>query len=217
VAAAAVLCLALGGAVGTAGVRAAEEVASNLDLMTRLTSEVVDELYAKFQESLDGRPVALKPFTTGEEYVFIQNVLTSRLTGRGVSVVEGAAAGAAPADSASPAYVLQYQTIAFGLAYADVYRSHMVGGKHVRRRADVRLLMTLSDAASGRVVWVGEAARGHEDEFDHGDAARVEQGTYQFARPVMPSSGWGRYAEPVFVTAIIVGLVYLFFSNQSDN
>jgi hypothetical protein len=69
----------------------------------------------------------------------------------------------------------------------------------------------------GRVLWFGEAQRERRDEFDYGDAARVEEGSYQFARPVMPSGGWGRYAEPVFVTGIIVGLIYLFFSNQSDN
>jgi len=223
----AAVCLALGGVSGAVSVRAAEAVASNLDLMTQLTAQVVDELYKKFQGSLDGRALTLRPFASGETYVFVENVFASELTSRGVTVLEPQAPGSAPAPGGNPAadpatpagdgYVLGFQTIAFGIAYADVYRSHMVGGKQVRRRADVRLMVTLSDAASGRVLWVGEAARNHEDEFEHGDAARIEQGTYQFARPAMPSSGWGRYAEPVFVTAIIVGLIYLFFSNQSDN
>jgi len=227
VAAAAAVCLALGGVSGAVSVRAAEAVASNLDLMTQLTAQVVDELYTKFQGGLEGRSLTLRPFGSGEDYVFVGNVLASELTKRGVTVLEpqgpgpaGTAGGSLSSDpvaSSPEAYVLGFQTIAFGITYADVYRSHLVGGKHVRRRADVRLMVTLSDAASGRVAWVGEAARNHEDEFEHGDAARVEQGTYQFARPAMPSSGWGRYAEPVFVTGIIVGLIYLFFSNQSDN
>jgi hypothetical protein len=93
----------------------------------------------------------------------------------------------------------------------------LVGGKKVKRRADVRVNATLSDAQTGQVLWVGEAARENADEFDMDDAARVEQGVYQFARPVVPGSGWGRLVEPVFVTGIIVGLIYLFFSNQSDN
>jgi hypothetical protein len=228
VAAVAAVCLALGGVSGAVSVRAAEAVASNLDLMTQLTGQVVDELYTKFQGSLDGSTFTLRPFASGEDYVFVENVFASRLTGKGATVLEPpagsapAAGGNPPLDPAAPAsssagYVLGFQTIAFGITYADVYRSHLVGGKHVRRRADVRLMATLSDAASGRVIWVGEAARNHEDEFEHGDAARIEQGTYQFVRPAMPSSGWGRYAEPVFVTGIIVGLIYLFFSNQSDN
>jgi hypothetical protein len=102
------------------------------------------------------------------------------------------------------------------MRYVDSHRAHLVGGKRVERQANVRIMATLSDAG-GRVLWVGEAQRESHDEFDYDDAARVEEGTYQFARPVMPAGGWGRYAEPVFVTGIIVGLIYLFFSNQSDN
>ena len=112
--------------------------------------------------------------------------------------------------------VLTFQNIAFSISYPDVYRSHLVGGKHVKRRADVRVHATLLDGQSGRVLWVGEASRDREDEFDYGDSARVEQGLYQFSRPALPGSNWGKIAEPVFVTGIIVGLIYLFFSNQSD-
>jgi hypothetical protein len=113
--------------------------------------------------------------------------------------------------------VLTFQNVAFAIAYPDVYRSHLFGGKRVKRRADIHVHATLTDAASGEVLWVGEASRGSADEFEFDDAARVEQGVYQFARPVLPGGGWGKYAEPVFVTGIIVGLIYLFFSNQSDN
>jgi len=113
--------------------------------------------------------------------------------------------------------VLTYQNIAFGVAYPDVYRSHLIGGKKVKRRADVRVHATATDGRTGEVLWVGEATRERNDEFDMDDAASVEQGVYPFARPVLPGGGWGKYAEPVFVTGIIVGLIYLFFSNQSDN
>jgi hypothetical protein len=124
-----------------------------------------------------------------------------------------------PRDSAvtSRAFVLQYQNVVFDLKYVDSHRSFVVGGKRVDRRAAVRIMTTLTDTADSRVVWVGEAARDHSDEIDYGDAALIEQGTYAFNKPVVPSAGWGHYVEPVFVTGIIVGLIYLFFSNQSNN
>jgi len=112
---------------------------------------------------------------------------------------------------------LTFQNVAFGLAYTDVYRAHVFGGKHVKRSADVRIHATVTDGYSGQVLWVGEGSRERADEFDMDDSAHVEQGVYQFARPVLPGGGLGKYAEPVFVTGIIVGLIYLFFSNQSDN
>jgi hypothetical protein len=81
----------------------------------------------------------------------------------------------------------------------------------------VRINATLTDPADGRVVWVGEVARDTSDEIDYGKALQIEQGNYAFNKPVVPSAGWGLYVEPVFVTGIIVGLIYLFFSNQSNN
>jgi hypothetical protein len=233
------------------GVRAAEDVPSNLDLLARMTTEIAQELYGKFGPELGGRSVQLRPFANGEDYTFVGNVFTDVLTAYDVKTIAAVSAGGArPVPSASGATtsmqsanpgamidstsspvvsptvmspngsagaVLTYQTIAFGVSYPDVYRSHLVGGKRIKRRADVRVHATLSDAQSGEVLWVGEAARESSDEFDMDDAPRVEQGLYQFARPVLPGSGWGKLVEPVFVTGIIVGLIYLFFSNQSDN
>lgn len=246
----------------TTSVRAADAPPSNLDLLYQMTSEVAEELYAKFGPELGGRPIQLRAFGSGDDYTFVQNVFTSVLTSHDVRTIAvppsapavarpttgGATSGAtidpttganidpnagttnpAPATGGTSTLptipttdvpnkvVLTYQNVAFGVAYPDVYRSHLVGGKRVKRRADVRVHATVTDGSSGEVLWVGEAARERADEFEYDDSARVEQGQYQFARPVLPGGGWGKYAEPVFVTGIIVGLIYLFFSNQSDN
>lgn len=248
----------------TASVRAADEAPTNLDLLARMTTEIAEELYTKFGPELGGRPVALRPFSGGEDYVFVGNVFMNVLTSHDVVTIAPPVAAARPApttkgattntstdpanvdpntgatvntqtttpstgDSASNtvpqtpnvalsnAVTLTFQNVAFAMSYPDVYRSHLVGGKKIKRRADVRVHATIADAATGQVLWVGEAGREHEDEFDYGDSARVEQGSYPFARPILPGGGWGKYAEPVFVTGIIVGLIYLFFSNQSDN
>lgn len=212
-------------------------VPSNLDLLSQMTTEIAEELYGKFGADTHARAVRLQPFGSGDEYVFVGNVFMDVLTRHQVKTIAATQPGAAPAPALGSApttaaatdsagvtsngaagdVVLTYQNVAFAIAYPDVYRSHLVGGKRVKRRADIRVHATLTDAASGEVLWVGEAARESSDEFDLDDAARVEQGVYQFARPVLPGGGWGKYAEPVFVTGIIVGLIYLFFSNQSDN
>ena len=213
---AALACAAFALVVDAVGVRAAESVASNIDLMQHLTAQVIDELHGKFQGSVAGRAVQLRPAGTTEDYTFVTNVFREELTRLGVTTIEPTAT-AVPDSSSNPPLILQYQNVVFDLKYVDSHRAHLVGGKRVDRRASVRIMTTLSDPVDGHVVWVGEAARDQSDEIDYADAARVEQGTYAFNRPVPPSGGWGRYAEPVFVTGIIVGLIYLFFSNQSDN
>lgn len=211
-----------------ANVRAADPAPSNIDLLSQMTQEIAEELYAKFGPELIGRAIELRPFAGSEDYVFVENVFADVLSAKNVkTIVPVAPTPAAPGANASPAtsdssvaapdaVVFTFQNVAFGVSYPDVYRSHLVGGKRVKRRADVRIHATVTNGG-GEVLWVGEASRERSDEFDMDDAARVEQGVYQFARPVVPGGGWGKYAEPVFVTGIIVGLIYLFFSNQSDN
>jgi hypothetical protein len=241
-------CAAFALLISSTGVRAAEETASNIDIMQKLTAGVLQELHGKFSGSINGRAVRLKPAGTSEDYLFVTNVFREELIRLGVETLDplvplpaasytppakGAVAGtqtgtgysspaqtgystASPDTSASPALKLQYQNVVFDLKYVDSHRSFVIGGKRVDRRAGVRVMATLSDE-SGRVLWVGEAARDHEDEIDYGEAARIEQGNYQFSHPVVPSGGWSQVVEPVFVTGVIVGLIYLFFSNQSDN
>ena len=245
------------------GVRAAEQT-TNLDLMQKLTAQVVQELHSKFAASLGTRAVQLKPASTSEDYYFVTNVLREELTKLGIKVIEPAiqlsapltpsptmapanpagtgatgtqgassstawtgthtqasappdTSGAAQGSSAAGTYVLTYQNVVFAVKYVDSHRSFVVGGKRVERHAAVRMMTTLTDPADGRVVWVGEAARESNDEIDYGKAMQIEQGSYAFNKPIVPSAGWGKYVEPVFVTGIIVGLIYLFFSNQSNN
>ena len=244
----ALACAAFAALISSTGVRAAEETASNIDVMQQLTAEVIKELHGKFGASINGRAVRLKPAGSTEDYLFVTNVFREELIRLGVETLDplvplpaasytppvkgavGAQQTAAsfntptqtnystttPDTSTAPTLKLQYQNVVFDLKYVDSHRSFVVGGKRVDRRAAVRVMATLSDE-SGRVLWVGEGARDHDDEIDYGDAARVEQGNYQFSHPVVPSGGWARVVEPVFVTGVIVGLIYLFFSNQSDN
>ena len=209
---AAVMSAALSALIVVGGVRAAEQAATNIDVMQHLTAQVIGELYGKFSPTLAGHAVQLRPGGSTEDYAFVTNVFREELARAGVTMVDTSAR----ADSAQ-ALVLQFQNVVFDLKYVDAHKSHVIGGKRVDRRAAVRMVTTLTDPSNGRVVWVGEAERSQSDDIDYSDAARIEQGAYKFNQPVVPSAGWGKYAEPVFVTGIIVGLIYLFFSNQSNN
>lgn len=71
--------------------------------------------------------------------------------------------------------------------------------------------------SGGDVTWFGDVSSDQTDQFSHGDLNRIQEGTYTFVKPEMPGSGWSKVVEPVFVSAIIVGMIYLFFSNQSDS
>jgi hypothetical protein len=192
----------------------AEEADSNLELMEGLTSEVVVDLLARLDGARAGRGVMLKPSANTEEYRFIETVFESVLDERGTPVYRPPA-GRAPA-SAEGRVELHFQALDFGVRYPSIFRSYLIGGKRVRRQASVTIVATMIDPTDGAVLQVEQASREERDQFSHGDLGDVEEGMPGFVRPEMPSSGWSRVVEPVFVSGIVVGLIYLFFSNQSD-
>jgi hypothetical protein len=72
----------------------------------------------------------------------------------------------------------------------------------------------LVDPTDQSVVWIGEAERSHKDKFSYGDLEEIEAGSFMFTKPEQKSTSWGKVVEPVVVSGIIIGLIYLFFSNQ---
>lgn len=207
------------------GVARAGEPTSNLELLRSMTTEVAEEIVGQLKDDIDDHGLRLKPAATTDQYQFIGNVLATVLMKHGVSTyLEGApsggASGGAPVGAKEPladALDLEFQAVEFDVAYTDVYRSHLIGGKRIRRRADVMIVATLVTPGERRVLSIARAKREHEDQFAQADLAAVEQGTYEFSKSTVPPSGWTKAVEPVFVSGIIVGLIYLFFSNQSGS
>lgn len=210
VAVAVVLALAL-----CSGAASAQAGPTNLELLTSLTGDVVEDLLTALDGARAGRAVRLKAAANTEEYRLIETVFTSVMTERGVSVYQ-AAPGPAGDEVPPDVLELQYQALEFGVTYPKVFRTYLIGGKRVNREAGVKIVATLVDPKSGSVLQVEEASRGAADQFAHGERGEVEAGTFAFVKPELPGSGWTKVVEPVFVSGIIVGLIYLFFSNQSD-
>jgi len=193
-----------------------EPSTTNLKLMTDLTRQTVEDLVDRMGPGITGRGLTLRAYASGEEYEFLTNVITSILAERGIVTYQpqGPNSGAVAPEEA---LVFQFQALSYGVTYTKVSRSHLIGGRRVRRSADANILATVIDPATGEVSWIGEASHEHSDQFSYGDLARVEEGSFGFVHPALPGGGWGKYAEPVLVSGIVVGLIYLFFSNQSDN
>jgi TolB-like protein len=218
------LCLWVGHGLVSTDAGANETVKSNLTVAREMTLEIATELVSGFPDTISTRDIQLAPFGNDERYEFIANMLTDALTSRGYRahmpvrpVVADSAATATPATAAiRDALRLDFTAIDFRVRYTKIYRSFLIGGRTVKREADVRVFARLINPTDGLVVWSGESARSFEDQFPHGDLDSVEEGLYQFTKPPRNSRNWGRIVEPVVVGGIIVGLIYLFFSNQGS-
>lgn len=192
---------------------------SNLDLMTKLGTEVVEEIVGGIESQVAVQGVRLKPLAAAEYYRFLDNIFTKIMKERGIKIYGPPGQpgqGAENMEAANP-LILEYEALEFRLSYERIYRSFLIGGKRVQRRADLKVLAKLVRDKNSEIMWIGEKEAGQSDQFSFGDVGRVESGAFQFTKPARPSTGWGKLVEPVFVSGIIVGMIYLFFSNQSDS
>jgi len=193
-----------------------ENVLTNLQVLERTAEEAVGELMANMPPSPDGTLVVLtREAGVGDDMdrVF-ENVLKKRLTASGLRI---AVRRKGQEYEESPDYELTYQIIRFTLKYPEIGRSYWLGAKEVVRRAETGVFAQLIDLASGEIVWVGDTQKSYEDRIAYSLLERVEDPQMEFTRPPRNEMRLGRLVEPVVVTGIVVGLVYLFFSNQDTD
>jgi pyruvate/2-oxoglutarate dehydrogenase complex dihydrolipoamide acyltransferase (E2) component len=129
----------------------------------------------------------------------------------------GSDAGA-PAQSADdlphPEYVLRYRVLHFAISYPKNYRTSPLGSRKVQRRVSVSLVASLLRGARENVVWVGDGSSERLDTVPAGKLSLLEGTDFPFTQPVLETRGLGRLVEPALVSGIVLGLVYLFYTNQ---
>jgi len=158
-----------------------------------------------------------------EKYEVIKNVFTSTLTDHGFTVYASAKPRTANTpDSAAvepqrQPFRLEIRALEFAIRYPRIFRSFLIGGKKVERDASVAISATLTNLDNDSVIWVKEVKRSYHDQFSFQMLSQVENDLFTFTKPEKKATNWSKIVEPVVVSGIIVGLIYLFFSNQSND
>lgn len=194
---------------------AGNPVTTNLDVMDTLAGQVLLDVLAGVPSEHQVRDIILVPHANDERYDFLDYVFTRVLTMNGYRT--RALTGKTVNDTTlSSSLILEYHALNFTLRYPKIYRAYLLGGKKVKREADIKLHARLVDPVDETIVWVGESSKHYEDQFSYSHVDDVELGDFSFTKPPHDTTNWGRIVEPVVVSGIIVGLIYLFFSNQTD-
>lgn len=143
----------------------------------------------------------------------VDQILAERLIARGYRVVFGDSLSNETAELCSRAGFLRYRIVLLNLNYISSRREHLFGPRQVEREAQLDLFFRLS-RATGEVLWAGEIKRSAGDWISRKDLPQMEQASPPFLAPRLPTDGWGRLAEPAILTAVVGGLIYLFYSTQ---
>jgi hypothetical protein len=193
-----------------------ERISTNFEVIENTAASAVSELISNMPVVPKGAMIELlKSRGVGEIDFVFENVLLRRMreSGYRVSIMAPEQKGEQQADSR---YRLSYQVIRMSLAYPKIGRRYWFGAKEVERLAEIGIFAQLADLGSGDILWVGDAQKKYQDTISYGQLGAVEEEQYAFTMPKRDELRWSRLVEPIIVTGIISGLVYLFFSNQSD-
>ena len=192
------ICLSL-----LAGPAAAALPPTNLDLAVQTLEKAVDEALLDLPagDGIDwSAPIFLSPAARHEANWLVEHVAARRLHAGGRQVA---------ADSSAAAYSLSYRVLDMGVTCQAGLR-----GKDVSRSSRVTLSLRLSRVEDSALLWNWEKSHSSEDRVPKKHIDLIQHDSYKFAKADIEEQSWGKYIEPVVLTSVLGGLVFLFFSNR---
>ena len=81
-------------------------------------------------------------------------------------------------------------------------------------KAGVTLALRLSDERDDVVHWQDEITRTQRDRIPKKQLAMLQHDQFKFAKTELEEQTWSKFVEPVIVSTVLGGLIYLFFSNR---
>jgi len=100
--------------------------------------------------------------------------------------------------------------------YTRIYRKKFWGKPLLEREAKVDLSLRAVDKKNGEMLWAGDLTALKRNMIPLSELEFVEQKGFLLGRPNRPiERGVRRWAEPIFVSGVIAGVVYLFYSVRS--
>jgi hypothetical protein len=184
-----------------------ERPPTNFEVVRDAARLAAEELVESLATTNLRAPVALQSVGQHDGSFLVESTLSSVLTQSGYVV-------RTRADSMGP--LLEFEVVDLGVAYTRVWRHAWLGDKKVERQARARVFARLVEQENSSIVWAQQGEGKVVDEVPHEELGSLEeQGGAEYLQATLPPRRWNKVVEPVVVTGIVVGLIVLFFSNQS--
>jgi len=108
--------------------------------------------------------------------------------------------------------LLSFRILELRLSYPAQRRSGFLGPRQIKREAKVDFILRLQSPGERRVLW-NQRIKGRISDWIPRARLKPIKGP-SFLTPPLPTGRWARYGEPVVVTGLVAGLVYLLYSNR---
>ena len=178
---------------------------TNMDLLVETVASAVDESLARIEMPAHAAtaPLLVVAQSKHDANWMVEHVLANRLLTRGFSVTLDSTA-AQPASTR-----LSYRLLDLGVAAHSGLR-----GSQVSRQGRVTLALRLSTERDDVVHWQDEITHIQRDRVPKNQLDLLQHDQFKFAKTELEEQTWSKFVEPVIVSTVLGGLIYLFFSNR---
>ena len=178
---------------------------TNMDLLVETVASAVDESLGRIKMPADAAsaPLLIVAQSKHDANWMIEHLLANRLLTRGFSVTLDSTA----TEAASMR--LSYRVLDLGVSAYSGLR-----GSEVSRQGQVTLALRLSDERDDVVHWQDEITRTQRDQIPKKQLDILQHDQFKFAQTELEEQTWSKFVEPVIVSTVLGGLIYLFFSNR---
>ncbi len=178
---------------------------TNMDLLAETVASAVNESLGRIEIPADAAsaPLLVVAQSKHDANWMVEHLLANRLLARGFSVTLDSTA-------AQPASMrLSYRLLDLGVSAYSGLR-----GSKVSRQGRVTLALRLSDERDDVVHWQDEITRTQRDQIPKKQLDILQHDQFKFAETELEEQTWSKFVEPVIVSTVLGGLIYLFFSNR---
>ena len=178
---------------------------TNMDLLVETVASAVNESLGRIEMPADAAsaPLLIVAQSKHDANWMVEHLLANRLLMRGFSVTLDSTA-------AQPASMrLSYRVLDLGVSAYSGLR-----GSEVSRQGRVTLALRLSDERDDVVHWQDEITRTQRDQIPKKQLDILQHDQFKFAQTELEEQTWSKFVEPVIVSTVLGGLIYLFFSNR---
>jgi hypothetical protein len=109
---------------------------------------------------------------------------------------------------------LFYRIIDLKLDYPETHRKGFLKEKLITRRAVVNLSLREEDPTTGKVIWLKRGKLEKRDVVRKSAIKSLNNQSYPFLCPSLSGDPINKYMEPALLTAVVGGVIYLFFANR---
>jgi hypothetical protein len=178
---------------------------TNMDLLIETVESAVDAGLAQMAVPADAAsvPLLVAPQSEHDANWMVDHILTNRLLARGFQVTLDSTAVQASSMR------LSYRVLDLGVSGQSGLR-----GSGVDRQGRVTLALRLSDESDDSVHWQDEITRTRQDQIPKNQLEILQHDDLKFAQTELEEQSWSKFVEPVIVSTVLGGLIYLFFSNR---